>query len=665
LFQGETTSDILAAVLRAEPDWYALPEATPPRIRRLLRRCVERDRKQRLQAIGEARIAIDAPEEVVPRRPSRSRLWPWVAAVLAIAAAVGWWRATRSSPLRPAVRLSVDLGPDALAGASTTAVISPDGQRLVFPVRGPDGKQQLATRLLDQAEATPLPSTGNGHDPFFSPSGQWVGFFADGKLKKVSVQGGATVTLCDAVSPRGGSWGEDGNIVAALNQQDVLSQVPDSGGTPQRLTKLGSGEITHRWPQVLPGGQAVLFTASSTNVGQDDARIEVVSKTGVTKVLHRGGYYGRYLPSGHLVYVHQGVLFGLGFDADRLKVRGTPTKLVEDVADDSGMGGGQFDFSQTGTLVYLSGREATPSWPIVWLNSSGKIQPLLTTPGAYYFPRISPDGQRLAFAVNSKGSDIFVYDWRRETTTRLTLDGHSYGPVWHPDGKHIVFRSSSAGFSLSWVRSDGAGEPQRLLESQHNLLPYSFSPNGQRLAYQEISPGTGFDIWTLPLNITDPNHPEPGKPELFLRTPSGDQVPTFSPDGRWIAYRSNESGGYEIYVRPFPGPGPKWPISAGGGLYAFWSKTAHELFYETADNRIMVVDYTLNGDFFVPGKPRLWSDRQIFYPGVSNLDLAPDGKRFAVFPAPETARPEKGSVHVTFLLNFFDELWRGVPAGGK
>jgi serine/threonine-protein kinase len=665
-FHGETTSDILAAVLRAEPDWSVLPDDTPPRIRKLLRRCLERDRKQRLQAIGEARIAIDAPDEEVQRQRAPSRP-PIGAAVFAIAffiAAVGWWRATRPTPLHSLVRLSVDLGSDALPGASTTVAISPDGQRLVFPARGPDGKQQLAIRLLDQAQATPLPGTENGHDPFFSPDGEWVGFFGGGKLKKVFVHGGAPVTLCDAVNPRGGSWGEDGNIVAALNQQDVLSRVPDSGGTPQRFTKLGSGEVTHRWPQILPGGQAVLFTASPTNVGQDDASIEVVLKNGVTKILQRGGYYGRYLPSGHLVYMHEGVLLALAFDVDRLEVRGTPTPLLEDVAGDSGMGGGQFDFSRTGTFVYLSGRAAMPGWPIVWLDHSGKIRPLLTTPGIYYFPRFSPDGRRLALAASSKGNDIFVYDWQHESTTQLTFDGHSYAPVWHPDGKHIAFRSTSAGYSISWVRSDGAGEPLRLLVSQNNLIPYSFAPNG-RLAYQEVGPGTGFDIWTLSLDTTDPDHPKPGKPEPFLKTQFDDQVPTFSPDGRWIAYRSNESGGYEIYVRPFPGPGAKCPISTGGGLYAFWSKNGRELFYESPDHRVMVVDYTANGDSFVTGKPRLWSDTHIFYPGVSNLDLAPDGKRFAVFPAPETAGPEKGSVHVTFLLNFFDELRRRVPAGRR
>jgi serine/threonine-protein kinase len=664
-FRGETTSDILAAVLRAPLDWSALPAATPARIRWLLRRCLERDRNKRLRDIGEARIAIDDSEEGVTGMPAPRHNWlPWFAATLAVALAVvgaiGWWRPAPSAPLYPLMLLSVDLGSDAMAGFSTTAALSPDGKRIVFPIHGPDGRQQLATRLLDQAQATLLRGTENGHDAFFSPDGRWLGFFADGKLKRVSVHGGVPVTLCDAVNPRGGSWSEDGNIIAALSQQTVLWRVPASGGTPQRLTQLAGGEVTHRWPQVLPGGQAVLFTASRTNVGQDDATIEVVQKTGATKVLHRGGYYGRYVPSGHLVYIHQGVLFGVRFDAARLQVLGTPTPLVEDIASDSAQGGGQFDFSRIGAFLYLAGKGAKQSWPVVWLDSSGKSRPLLVRPDTYYFPRFSPDGQRLALAASSKGNDIVVYDWQREATTRLTFDGHSYGPVWSPSGQHIAFRSTLSGFSLSWIRSSGAGEPQRLLESPNNLVPYSFSPDGRRLAYQEVSPNNGFDLWTLPLDTSDPDHPKPGKPEPFLRTQFDEQVPVFSPDGRWIAYRSNESGAYEIYVRPFPpGPGGKWQVSTGGGMYAFWSKNVPELFYETTDNRIMVMAYTINGDSFVPGRPRLWSDRQVFYPGASNLDLAPNGKRFAVFAAPDYAT--QGSVRVTFLVNFFDELRRRLP----
>jgi serine/threonine-protein kinase len=793
LFTGPTISDTLAAVLTREPDWNRVTA----RARRLLQRCLEKNPKRRLRDIGDAFPLLDeAPE--APLAVSRT---PWaVAAVLAVAlAATGGlsWRATRPVD-HPLVRLNVDLGPDALAGLSTTVAISPDGRRIVFPARGPDGRQHLATRLLDQAQPTMLPGTEGAHDPFFSPDGQSIGFFHGGELKRIPAQGGVPVTLGSAtvaqgaswsaddsiaaavgtVSPiqripatggarqaltkqapgelshrwpqvlpgaravvftaassinamdnasieavslqtgqvkllyRGGyygrylpsghlvfvhqgalfgvkfdpdrlevrgspvpllediaanpgaSWGGDGNIVAAMNLLSPLSRVPDRGGTPQRVTKLVPGEFSHRWPQILPGGQSILFTAAPTNIGLDDANIEaLLLKSGVTRVVQRGGYHGRFLPSGHLVYLRQGVLFGVGFDADRLEVRGTPAPLVQDIAGDSGTGGGRFDSSETGTLVYLGGSGTTQGWPIVWLDSLGKFQPLLIRPGAYYHQRVSPDGQRLVFTeVSSKGSDISVYDPKRDTLTRLTFDGRALLPVWTPDGGHIAFRISSGGFTFGLVRSDGAGEAQRFVVTPKELVPYSFSPDGRRLACHEVNKSdTGFDLWTVPLDTSDPDHTKVGKPEPFLRTPFDERAPSFSPDGRWIAYSSNESGPDEVYVRPFPPGGGRWQVSSGGGQWAMWSKSSHELFYEAPDNRLMAVEYSVSGASFVPGKPKPWSSRQIFNPGTMHLDVAPDGKRFAVLAPPENAGSEKGSVRVTFMLNFFDELRRRIP----
>jgi len=682
LFGGETVSHTLADVLRAEIDFKKLPAGTPPAICDLLRRCLDRDVKNRLRDIGEARIAIDrflAHPVDEPRPAHRAATSPWaiVSVVLVIVAAAAlWlaWRATRPVEPHPLTRLSVDLGPDAMTGLNLTAAISPDGRRLVFPAHAPDGKQQLATRLLDQAQATLLPGTENGRDPFFSPDNQWVGFFADGKLKKVSVQGGAPVTLCDAPYDYGASWGEGGTIIAALNNLSYLFRVPAAGGRPKPLTKLSKGEAIHRWPQFLPGGQTILFTASPTAVGMGISSVEAMSlKSGVTKTLVAQGYFSRYLPDngtrGYLLYLNQGVLFGAAFDPDRLEIQGTSVPLLEDVAAAPIQGGGQFDLSAApsghGTLVYLAGRGSAQTWPVAWLDSSGKVQPLIVTPGVYYLPRFSPDGRRLALAIStSGGDDIYSYDSQRDTMTRLTFTGRSQIPVWAPDGKHLAFQSSVGSFGISWIRSDGSGEPQQLLTSQSNIVPWSISPDGKHLAYHERGQETGYDLWTVTLDTSDPDHPKAGKPEPFLATPSDENVPMFSPDGRWIAYRSNELGTNEIYVRPFPaGRGGKWQISTGGGLYGIWSNNGRELFYETADNRIMVVDYTVNGDSFVPGKPRLWSAKQIFYTGVSNLALAPDGKRFAVFLMPEAAGPDKGSVHVTFLQNFLDELRRQVPVG--
>jgi Tol biopolymer transport system component len=665
-FTGENTADILAAVVKTEPD----VARAPVKVRRVIEACLQKDPKQRPRDIADAwRLLEDTiPSRAAtwgPRAAGRERSnVPWIAAaavmaIVAVTTSALLWRATRPVD-HPLTRLSVDLGPEAMAGTNLTAAISPDGRRLVYPARGPDGRQLLATRLLDQAQLTLLPGTENGSYPFFSPDGQWIGFSVGVQLKKISVHGGAPVTLGNASGtfPMGASWGQDGNIIVGMGV-NPLWRIPAAGGPLQQLTKLGPGETAQRWPQVLPGG-AILFTASPAGTGQDNAKIEAISlRTGQVKIVQRGGYYGRYLSGGYLVYVRQGVLFGVGFDLARMEVRGAPVPLLEDVAANPVTGGGQFDLSSTGTLVYAAGKATAQLWQVAWMDSSGKMQPLLARPGAYADPRLSPDGTKLAF-IN--GSDIYIQDLERDTTSRLTFTGHAANPVWAPDGKHIVFESIGNSIGFSWVRSDGSGEPQQVLESPNIIVPWSFSPDGRRLAYFERRPDSEFEVWTLPLDITDPDRPKPRKPEPFLRTPADGFLPRFSPDGRWIAYGSNETGNNEIYVRPFPpGNGGKWQISAGGGLFPFWSNNGRELFYEAADNRIMVLDYTVNGATFAAGKPRLWSDRQLFQPARSNLDLAPDGKRFAVFTLPETAPGEKGSVHVTMLLNFFDELKRRIP----
>jgi len=426
------------------------------------------------------------------------------------------------------------------------------------------------------------------------------------------------------------------------------------------------------WPQILPGGHAILFTASAHGSVTEDASIEAMSlSSGVTKTLVPEAYFGRVLPAGgsrgYLVYLHQGVLFGVAFDSGRLEVQSAPVPLLEDVAASPIGRAGEFDFSAApsghGTLVYLAGKRTAQTWPVMWLDSSGRMQPLISTPGVYATPRFSPDGQRLALTVSTgSGTDIYSYDWQREIMTRLTFGGGADLPVWAPDGKHMAFNRSGRDHGIWWTRSDGSGGPQQILAGQDPVVPWSFSPDGQHLAYREFHSETGTDIWTLPLDTSDPDRPKPGKPEPFLVTPADELVPMFSPDGRWIAYRSNESGRSEIYVRPFPaGRAGKWQISTGGGLYGIWSNKDRELFYETTDHRIMVVDYTVNGDSFVPGKARVWSEKQVFYTGNLNLDLAPDGKRFAVFPMPEAAGGEQGSVDVVFLQNFLDELKRRIP----
>jgi serine/threonine-protein kinase len=499
-------------------------------------------------------------------------------------------------------------------------------------------------------------------NPFFSPDGRDIGFFAAASLKRVSMEGGKPLTICPAPRDYGGAWGDDGIILLSRDLMSPLHKVSADGGSSREVTKLTNGEVTQRWPQILPGNETVLFTGAATLADWESSNIEATSlKTGETRILVRGGYYGRYLPSGHLVFVRQGALYAVAFNLARIEVQGRPVAVMDDVAGNAAEGGGQWDISRNGTLVYTAGKGVPQKWPIVWMDSSGSFKPLRPTASAHLGPRFSPDGRRLVF-FESNGHGIFLYDLQRDATMQLSSSSdYSTEAVWAPDGAHIVFASRIGGvWKLFWVRSDGAEEPQKLLDSPRYIVPWAITPDGKRLAYFELAPDTLNDIWTVPLDTSDAAHPKAGKPELFLRTPANEVGPTFSPDGRWVAYRSNESGIDEIYVRPFPpGSGGKWPISTGGGLYGEWSNNGHELFYETADSRIMVVDYTVSGNAFVPSKPRLWTERRIFFPGLHNLALHPDGKRFAVFPLPEDSE-EKRPVRVTFVLNFFDELRRKV-----
>jgi serine/threonine protein kinase/Tol biopolymer transport system component len=662
LFAGETISHTLAEVLKMEPDG----ERVPATVRRLLRRCLEKDPKKRLRSIGDVWELLE--EEPRPRGLRHSKL-PWaVAGALALALivlGVLLWQNTRPEN-RPMMRFTEDLGPVRYVGLS--AVISPDGTRLVFVGRSIRGSQ-LATRLLDQPRSTVIAGSEGGLDPFFSPDGQWIGFFADRKMKKISVQGGAPVTLCDTQTflDNSGAWDRDGNIIATLDNRRLF-RVPAAGGKPEMLGTLEQpSDRAWKWPQILPGGEAILFTESAATGGFADANIEVFSlKTGQVKIVQRGGYFGRYLPSGHLIYVLQGTLFGVPFNAAREETSGVPTSFFDDVAWNPA---GPLDFSQTGTLVYLSGKAAERGFLSAWMDSTGKAQRLAIPLVVGLTPRISPDGKRLAL---STARDLYVYDTQRDTLTKLTLNGaHNYYPSWTRDGKHIIFGSDltpEGGESgIWWIRADGSGQPEKLLGAKNQLIPSSISPDGRRVAFVETGADTGLDLWTLPLDVSDPEHPNPGKPEPFLREPADQMDPAFSPDGRWMAYASNESGTDVVFVRPFPaGPSAgKWHVSNGAGRFPLWSRSSRELFYLGSDSRIMVAGYTVKGDSFIPEKPRQWSTTPLLRPNdptLWNLDLAPDGKRFIVTVGPELG-DDKATAHLTVLLNFFDELRRRMPAG--
>jgi len=673
MFTGEDVGEILAKVIRDEPDL----SGAPPQVQRLLRACLEKEPKSRLRDAGDAfRLLETPPQETLRQETSpasgRRALLPWIAAaLLAIAAGGASWIAW--SAMRPqeksAVRLDIDLGPDRTVRTALgpDVILSPDGTRLAYL-----SQDRLFTRRLDQSQGTELSGTQGAVNPFFSPDGQWIAFAVGGKLKKISVVGGAAVTLCDAPNFLGGSWGENGYIVASLNQSGGLSRIPAEGGAVVPLTELDRArrEATHRWPQILPGGKTVIFTSNtSTGGGFDDGVIEAVSLAdGRRKTLRQGGTFGRYLPaskgSGHLIYVNRGTLFAVPFDPAALEVRGPAVAILEQVAYSALNGAAKLDASPSGTLVYENGGSDAGLVTLQSLEESGKTRPLLARPGNYGRPSFSPDGRRLALEIlDGSNSDIWVQDLERDTATRLTFGGKEHMPIWTPDGRTVVYQDPEG---LSWTRADGGGKPQPLLRTKDLAWPWSISPDGKRLGYFELSTGS-YDLWNVAIE-GDSATLRAGKPEVLLQTPFDERDPTFSPDGRWLAYMSNESGTYEIYVRAFQeasSGGGKWQISSGGGVYPMWSRTGRQMFFETLDNRVMAAAYAVQGNSFVAEKPRLWSGRQLanLVNTSKNIDLAPDGKRFAVIMPVEQPGSQQARSRVTFIENFFDEVRRRAPVG--
>jgi serine/threonine-protein kinase len=650
-------------------------------MRELLRLCLRKDAKKRRQTITDVRIDMEQAmaEPVAPisaAAPARSAQLSWIVAgtlALAMGAAgiVGWSR-WNAAPIAdgPLMRFSVDLGPEAVRGRGVSVILSPDGSRIAFVARSEGGLSQLYTRRLDQTVATKLGDTNSlFHLAFFSPGGEWIGFFSGGKIMKVAVQGGSPVTIGTAPdfgSVFGGSsWDDDNNII--MGGSNGLWRMPAAGGTAQRVN---NGAAV--FPNVLPGAKAVLFNSwTAAPVSLDDADIQVLQfDTGQKKTLLHGGYWPRYMATsgntGHLVYVHEGTLYGVGFDPRSLQLLGAPIPLLEDVNASAAInsetyGGGQFAFSNTGTFVYLSGHAQTAAYPLLWLDATGKTTPMVEQPGSYRSPRLSPDGKRVAYiASSSKGVDVWVDDLERGTPTQLTFLGVVNNELaWARDSKHLVY---SDGRDLWWIRADGSGQRQLLLDKASNPRPTSFSPDGRLI----FSPQTGSlpDIWTLPIDLSDPEHPKPGKAEPFLADPNVVEVDgAFSPDGKFIAYSGNESGTNDLYVRPFPGPGGLWKVSTSGGKFPVWSAATHELLFLAADDHIMAASYSMQGDSFSNVTPYVWSPIPVRRTGVlQNFDVSQDGKRVLMLPRPAAA-DAVGSLHATFLLNFFDEVRRRVPTG--
>jgi eukaryotic-like serine/threonine-protein kinase len=670
-FSGEAVTGTLAAVIRGEPDWSQLPTATPMRVRVLLQRCLQKDPKQRLRDIGDARISLDevlygaadpapavSPQAAVP-------LWrrtlPWVTGLLIAAiASLATWN-LRPAPARPVTRTVITLPPgQQLAGFDQPVLaLSADGSQLAYVATTQAGKQQIYLRALDSLEARPVPGTEGASGPFFSPDGQWLAFFADGKLKKVSVSGGAPEILASgAALPRGASWSTKGNIVFAPGGSTVLRQVSDTGGNPEQLTRFGKGESNHRWPEFLPGGKALLFNSGGGGaVGNWQIVVQSLSNGEKRNVAE--GPQPRYAPPGHLIYGQAGNLMAVPFDGKRLEVTGAAVPVVEGVRQTPGTGAVQFSASATGSLAYIPGGVQSDSQrKLVWVNRNGREQPLAAPPQNYSFPRISPDGRRLAMGISgNEGPQLWLYDLARDTLSRLTFEGSTNNfPVWTPDDRRIAFVSNREGpLNIFWQLADGSGGLERLTTNETVQVPISWSSDGQLLTLVGRAPETGDDIWVLRLSDR--------KTQPFLQTPFNEAAPQFSPDRHWLAYASNESSRYEVYVQPYPGPGGKYQISTDGGTEPVWDHSGRELFYRSGD-KMMAVDIATQ-PAFVAGKPHVLFQG----PYVANVgpqicpyyDVSRDGQRFLMVQSAEQQQTGTAPTQIIVVQNWTEELKRLVP----
>ena len=590
-FQGKSYSSLVGAILSADPPPLSVKPFTPSWLERLVRRCLAKEPEERWQSMRDIVLELKSPPlpETVPAR-SMQRLWVAATAGVSLLLCLALWRLwdAKSIPEVALQRLHLDLGsaPPGPSNAGPTVVLSPDGSRVVYVAQTAEGSR-LYTRRLAENQSHELTGTAGGYGPFFSPDGNWIGFFAGGKLQKMPVNGGSPVTLCAAPLGRGASWGEDGYIVAALSPTAALYRIAASGGKPIQFSRFSGKERTHRWPEVLPGAESVIFTAHQLYSEFDDATIELIKLSDNSqKTLHRGGTFGHYLSSGHLTWLSRGGLFAATFDLRRLEVTGAPFLLLDDVEFSMLNGSGQFTVSRRGHAVYRSGRGDAQFRVLSWMDLSGKTTPLRAKPDYYFAPALSPDGRRIALNLQS---DIYLYDLDRGSNRRLTFNGGAT-PAWTPDGEFVF---SAWEGRVSWVRADGGDSPKSQVLTKNsggNLRVWPFAPDGKRLAFTDIDPETGSDIWTVPV-VRERTELRLGPPEVFLKTPFHENAPSFSPDGRWMAYHSNQSGTDEVYVRAFPDKGERWQISFGGGLYPKWSPTTKELFFRTVDSRMMVVPY--------------------------------------------------------------------------
>ena len=680
-FQGEDVSLTLASVMKSDVDVQTLPPGLPETLRTVLRRCLEKDPLQRIRDMGDVRLAMDGAFETTLTKPSepmgvpaapQSKL-PWIAATALVAAVTGlavWGLTARAPNETPTLsRFTIEMPPEAPVVTnyrSRVVTISPDGSRVAY-ASALGGDRTIYVRPVDELQAIELRGTeGSGTAPFFSPDGEFIGFAgeSDGQtLKRVPALGGTPVTIASLDSqPFGMEWATDDTILFSAGPRRGLLRIPAVGGEVEELTTVDVGEAWHEHATLLPDGDTILFTISYRSGEEPQlARLSLRSRE-VTR-LPLNGSDPIYSPTGHIVYVvSDGTLRAVGFDLDRLELTSTnPVPVLENVNTGFGRRTGNFGLAANGSLVYLSGDSQAAQRTLVWVDREGREELIGAEPGDHRGLRLAPDGERAALVMRDGDGnvDVLIYDLARDISTRFTFDpaNDSY-PVWSPDGERVVFGSTREGISsLFWKAADGSGEAERLTTSTRNEFSGSWSSDGTTLVYTERSPETGLDIVVLAVD-------DERVSETLIETEFSDTFPNISPDGRWLVYASNESGQFEIYVRPFPNVSTgKWQVSRGGGLKPLWAPDGRELFYRRPDDLAMMVAPIETEPTFSPGNPTVLFEATNFPvpAGPRRFDIAPDGQRFLMTKEGEATSEDATPPQINIVLNWREELKRLVP----
>jgi len=660
LFTGETVSDVLAAVLTREPSWAELPREAR-QLGPVLERCLPKDPRRRFRDMGDVSLELERAAAGSPTAPdavaTHTRFAPPSMALALVAAAVAGslltWLLARAAPEPPRpLRLSIVLAPGQYLATGDNALVtfSPDGSSLVVPVIEEDGRQWLVRRRLDGTLAERIEGTEGGAAPFFSPDGTWLGFVASGRLRKVAAEGGRPFTLANQQGPGGTAWGRDGHIVFAPVYSDGLFRVSADGGEPQRLTTpdRGQGELGHWWPQIVADGRAVLFTAFRSPLAA--SRVGLVSlETGAVRYVVEGGFFGRYLPSGHLLYVQEARLFAAPFDVERGAVTGPARSVLDDLYAPPMEALSLFDVSLDGTLAWVPGSVADPPRELVSVDREGRVRPLLDDRQRYRGPSLSPDGRSLAVAIQGESMDLWELPIERKTLSRLTSGARTeFGPCWSRDGESLLFMLDRPPFEIQRIRLGTSAESEPLWKAEVDTILTGLSPDGRLVVHTRSELATGNDLWVAALDGSEAR--------AFRATPYVEQYGSFSPDGRWLAYESNETGRAEVYVEAFPGPGERFRVSAEGGSEPLWAERSGELFYRRG-NEMRVVPAWSDSRF------QLGEGRTIFtlplYVNTTgrNYDVSPDGEHVYAARVPDAQAPRR----IDVVTHWVDELRRQLP----